>query len=98
VHIISLRVLREFWQKHSAAEHPMRTWHTVMEKAEFADFHELRRTFGSVDYAKPYTIFDVGGNKWRIIAAIHYNVRKVHIRWVLTHSEYTDWCQAHRHK
>lgn len=96
VHIISLKVLREFWQKHPAAEQPMRNWHSIVEKTDFADFNALRRTFGNVDYAKPYTIFDVGGNNWRVVTAIHYNVRKVFIRWVMTHDEYDTWCKQYR--
>jgi len=49
---------------------------------------KLRATFGSVDHVDGLTVFDIGGNKYRLIAAIHYNRRKVYIRNVLTHSEY----------
>ena len=50
----------------------------------------------SADYVPPYTIFDVGGNKYRIVTAIHYNRRKVYIRHVLTHAEYDRWSVAYR--
>ncbi len=59
-----------------------------MEKQVFADLNSLRATFGSTDYVEPFTVFDIGGNKFRLIAAIHYNRSKVYIRHVLTHEEY----------
>ena len=43
---------------------------------------------GSADYVDPFMVFNIGGNKYRLIAVIHYNRRKVYIRQVLTHAEY----------
>ncbi len=54
----------------------------------FFDFNELRETFASADYVDGLTVFNIGGNKYRLIASIHYNRRKVYIRNVLTHAEY----------
>lgn len=48
----------------------------------------IHRVFGSVDKVGKFTVFDIGGNKYRLIAAIHYNRKKVYIRQVLTHAEY----------
>ena len=62
-----------------------------MERSKFSDLHEMRRAFGTADYLAPYTIFDVGGNKFRIIAAIHYNRNRAYIRHVFTHPEYDEW-------
>ncbi len=59
-----------------------------MENEVFADFNELRATFASADFVNGLTVFNIGGNKYRLIAAIHYNRRKVFIRAVLTHEEY----------
>ena len=70
----------------------MRLWHGILEATEFDDFNDLRRTFGSADYAKPFTIFDVGGNNWRIVTVIHFDVRKVYVRRVMTHDQYAVWC------
>lgn len=64
-----------------------------MESEVFTDFSNLRATFASADYVDGLTIFNMGGNKYRLIAAIHYNRRKVFVRSVLTHAEYDrgDW-------
>ena len=59
-----------------------------MESEVFADFNNLRETFASADYVDGLTVFNIGGNKYRLIAVIHYNRRKVFIRALLTHAEY----------
>ncbi|MDP1613763.1 MAG: type II toxin-antitoxin system HigB family toxin [Sulfuritalea sp.] len=63
MHIISLKMLRDFWHRHPEAEQPLRNWHTVAEYSRFTDFADLQQSFGSADYVPPYTVFDVGGNK-----------------------------------
>jgi len=96
VHVIARKALADFWERRRDARAALAAWHKLMTGADFADLAELRRTFGSADYVPPYTIFDVGGNKYRIVTAIHYNRRKVYIRHVLTHAEYDRWSVAHR--
>lgn len=96
MHVISLKALRDFWATHPVAESPLRHWHTVIEKTTFADFNDLRATFPSADYVKPYTIFNVGGNNLRVVAAVHYDASRVYIRWVLTHAQYDTWTTAHQ--
>jgi mRNA interferase HigB len=96
MHIISLKALQLFWRKHPGAETSMRNWHTLVEKTKFQDFNHVKQVFGSADYVPPYTIFDVGGNNFRVITIIHYNPSKVFIRWVLTHREYNEWNKQYR--
>lgn len=88
MHVIAKPVLVEFWTKHLASEKPLRAWYQVMESELFNDFNHLKTVFASADYVDGLTIFDIGGNKYRLIASIHYNRRKVYIRNVLTHAEY----------
>ena len=70
------------------AERPLQVWYQTMERENFSDFNNLRETFASADYVDGLTVFNIGGNKYRLIASIHYNRRKVYIRNVLTHAEY----------
>ena len=88
MHVIAKTALTAFWSRFPEAELPLRAWHHLMEKGAFKDFSDLRTTFGSADYVDGLTVFDIGGNKYRLIASIHYNRRKVYIRAVLTHAEY----------
>lgn len=67
---------------------PLAVWCAIMARTEFGSFAELKRVFRSVDKVGKFTVFDIGGNKFRLIAAIHYNRKKVYIRHVLTHVEY----------
>lgn len=89
MHIISLKKFREFWAVHPEARDALRAWHGTVEDQTWNRFADVRTTYGSVDLCGKCHIFNVGGNKYRIIAAIHYNRHKVYIRHVLTHVEYT---------
>ena len=91
MHVISEKALRLFWKKHADAEQPLRAWLKITEKAEWKNFAEVRRTFNSADVVGIYTVFDIKGNSYRLITAIHYNRKKVFIRYVFTHGEYDRW-------
>ena len=88
MHVIAKAALVAFWKTHPDAEPPLQAWYRLMEKGVFNDFNELRAIFASADYVDGLTVFDIGGNKYRLIASIHYNRRKVYVRAVLTHAEY----------
>jgi len=88
MHVIAKPALVEFWKGHPDAENPLRAWYRVMETEVFADFNDLRKTFASADYVGGLTVFNIGGNKYRLMASIHYQRRKVYIRAVLTHAQY----------
>jgi len=88
VHVITRRRLREFSARHKDAETPLNAWYAIVSKTDFASFVEIRRVFKSADKVGKFTIFNIGGNKFRLIAAVHYNRKRVYIRHVLTHADY----------
>lgn len=96
MHIISIKMLREFWQVHPEAEKVLKLWHSVVENAEFKDFNQVREMFNSADYVPPYTVFDVGGNNYRLIVIVAYRFKKIFVRHVMTHREYDDWNKRYR--
>ena len=59
-----------------------------MKTRRFASFVELRQLFPSADQVGNKTVFNIGGNKYRLIAALHYNRNRIYIRAILTHREY----------
>ena len=63
-------------------------WYRAMKRGQFLTFAELRTTFASVDKVGALFVFNVGGNKLRLIAAVHFNTGKVFVRHVLSHAEY----------
>jgi mRNA interferase HigB len=91
VNVIALKTLRAFWRKHPEAETSLRVWHKLLTKTEPQNFHELKDSFNSADYSDPYTIFDIGGNNYRVIVIMVYLGRAAFIKKVFTHSEYTKW-------
>lgn len=88
MHIISRKVLRQFGKKYPDSEMPLIRWFKLMNSASFQSFQELRTVFKSADLVDDLIVFNIGGNKYRLITSIHFNRQKVYIRHILTHSEY----------
>lgn len=86
--IISKRRLREFWLKNPNAEQPLLNWYEAAKKVDWNNFSEVRESFRSADVYRDCVIFDIGGNKFRLITRIRYQKKRVYIRFVLTHSDY----------
>ncbi len=89
MHVITRKRLREFWERHPRAERPLRDWYTVVSHAAWRSTHEVRAAFGSADFvADNRVIFDLGGNKFRLVAIVAYRSQRVFVRFVGTHAEY----------
>jgi mRNA interferase HigB len=88
VHVITRKRLREFGDRHKDAEEPLRTWYAIVSKTDFESFADVKSVFSSADRVGKFTVFDIGGNKYRLITAVHYNRKKIYVRHVLTHAEY----------
>lgn len=88
MHIISQKRIWEAKRRYISCASALDGWYRVMNKNEFNDFSELKNIFRSVDKIDHYYIFDIGGNKLRLIVNIHFNRKKVFIRHILTHKEY----------
>lgn len=89
--VISNKALAGFAAVHRDAQVPLQIWRKLMEAADFSGFAELKRTFNAIDKVGDYFVFDVGGNKFRLITAIHFNRKIVFVRYVFTHMEYDEW-------
>ena len=90
VHVISEKKLREFWEKWPAAEEPLRAWHRVAERVTWRSLAEVRQVYPHADQVGRCIVFNIGGNKFRLVVAIHFNRAKVFVRHVLTHAEYDE--------
>jgi mRNA interferase HigB len=89
--IIAKRTLRVFWDRHPQAERPLRLWFAQVDRATWRGPADIRAMFGSADFiADNRVIFDVGGNKYRIVVHISYAYGRVLIKFVGTHAEYDD--------
>lgn len=89
--IISNSALSKFASIHPPAAEPLQTWRRIIESRDFATFAELKSVFNSADKVDMYYVFNIGGNKYRIVAAIHFNTQTMYLRHVFTHKEYDKW-------
>jgi mRNA interferase HigB len=98
-HLISRKKFREFVATHRGTEKDAPVfvrWCKTVEQAIWTTFADVRGTFASADQVEHLTVFNVGGNKYRVIASIRFKEKKgawVYIKHVLTHREYdgADW-------
>lgn len=91
--IITKKRLNEFAQKYPETKTALIHWYRIAKKNNFNSLVHLRQFFPSADRVGKLTIFNIGGNKVRLITAIHYNTKIIFIRAILTHKEYDlgDW-------
>ena len=90
MHVISRKRLNEFVENHPDARPSLAHWYALVKRGNFSNFAELRAIFPSADQVGKLTVFNIGGNRVRLVAAIHYNRSKVYVRSVLTHREYDE--------
>ena len=90
MHVITRKRLNEFAKLHPNTRSALAQWYTIVKQNDFSSSVELRQLFPAADQVGKLTVFNIGGNKVRLIAAIHYNRKKVYIRAVLTHAEYDE--------
>ncbi len=90
-HIISWRKIREFLQDHPedpSAVGAFGAWYDRAEETEFRHFGDVKNSFPGADQVGHLVVFNIGGNKYRLIAEIQYHRRKIYLRDVFTHREY----------
>jgi mRNA interferase HigB len=86
--------LRKFWAANPDSERPLRAWLKVTRKATWTNFGDIRRDVsGSADQFKRCTIFNIGGNKYRLVVRIHFNRFKLYVIGIYSHEDYDegDW-------
>ncbi len=90
MHVISRKRLVAFGKGHADSVEPLDRWYRVAKRATWANFAEVRADFGSADQTQGFTIFNIAGNKFRLVAEIHYNDRVLLVRGVYTHDVYDE--------
>ncbi len=89
--IISNKALQDFAYLHPQANLPLQEWRRKIHIARINSYAELKKLFNSVDKVSHYYVFNIAGNHYRLIAAIHFNTQTLYIRSVMTHKEYDQW-------
>lgn len=88
MHIITQKRIWDAKKKYPECANALDGWYRIVKKNQFNHFSALKKSFNSVDKVDNLYVFDLGGNKLRLIATIHFQRQKVYIRIILTHKEY----------
>ena len=87
--VIARPILIRFWNRHKDAEQPLRAWFQEARKAQWKDLNDIKRQYGNASILKNRrVVFDIGGNKFRLVVAIHCKSQFAFIRSIGTHQEY----------
>jgi mRNA interferase HigB len=91
VRVISRRVLRDFFEKagREDSKQPLLTWAKIAERAKWKSPNDVKKVFRSADVVgKNRIVFNIAGNKYRLVVKMEYRLGLIFIRFVGTHSEY----------
>jgi mRNA interferase HigB len=86
--VISKKKLREFWGQHRDAEAPLNQWYRAATKATWRSIADAKVVFPHADAVYNCTVFNIGGNKYRLIVEIKYNKQVIYVKHALTHKDY----------
>ena len=90
--VIGLPILESFWQSHPKARKPLEKWVQVVKEAKWGNWSQLKSTFRTVDLVpvgpKKFVVFNVGGNKYRLVTLVNFKGQVVIVEATLTHREY----------
>jgi mRNA interferase HigB len=94
IRVITRKRLREFAERHPDAAEPLQKWYRLFREAEWENLQDVRRVFPHADAVpvasgNTVTVFNLCGNRYRLIAAIHYNRQRVYVLRLLRHAEYS---------
>ena len=91
--MISKSAIMEFSGKHPEAREPLLHWYRVTKRASWSKPAEVRTDFRHADFVSKHTVFNIAGNRYRLIAGVKHQWQIVYIRRILTHAEYSegDW-------
>ena len=86
--VISKAAIRKFSDKHRDAMEPLLHWYDVAKRANWASLAAAREDFGHADAVGGFTVFNIAGDKYRLIAVVKYKWQMIYIRQILTHADY----------
>ncbi|WP_033840585.1 type II toxin-antitoxin system HigB family toxin [Bordetella bronchiseptica] len=87
--VIALSTLRQFWEKHPAAEQPLKAWVDEASKARWAQPADIKAQYRSASILKNRrVVFNIKGNDYRLIVAVAFKLGIVYVKFVGIHVEY----------
>jgi mRNA interferase HigB len=95
VHVISRPAILKFSKRHAGALVPLMNWYRIARRAHWNSLAGVRMDFAHADVVGRWTVFNIHGNDYRLIARVNYRTKRVFILHILTHADYDkgDWKQ-----
>ena len=88
MHVISYKAIREFKASRPDSGPALDNWYRVSTACKWTSLAEVKQVLASADWVKPYVVFNIAGNKYRLIARVNYQTQRVFVLYLLTHTEY----------
>lgn len=87
--VLSRKKINEFSLIHAEANDALLKWYYEIKLADWNNFAEIKKTFNSVDFVgNDRYVFNIKGNKYRLVAVVHFSIRTLYIKFIGTHKEY----------
>ncbi|MBD2771328.1 type II toxin-antitoxin system HigB family toxin [Iningainema tapete] len=88
MHVISFKALREYAEIHADSREALIYWYKVASKAKWSNLVEVQNIFSKAEAVGNFTVFNIKGNKYRLIVSIDYEEQLIYVKYILTHTEY----------
>lgn len=86
--ILKRGALEQFWRKHPDSKSSLESWYSVVRKVDWKTPAELKQVYPNADFVGRRTVFNISGNKYRLISRVNYQTQRVFVLYILTHAEY----------
>ena len=96
MHVISRKKLRDYCQNHADSCEALDDWYKIASQANWNKLIEVQTIYPQAEAVGNFTIFNVKGNKYRLIVSLNYQKQIVYIKYILTHAEYDKLCNKYR--
>ena len=87
--VISRKVLRDYCQTHADACDALYSWYRVASKAQWKNLTQVQAVYKTAESVSNFTVFNIKGNRYRLIVDLIYPSQRIYIKYILTHSEYS---------
>jgi mRNA interferase HigB len=88
VRVFSRSVLRDFCENHADSCEALYSWYRVASKAQWQNLMEVQQNYPTAEAVSNFTVFNIKGNKYRLIVDLVYSKQRIFVKYILTHAEY----------
>lgn len=90
MHVISYKTLRDYSNNHADCKEALSYWYKIASRANWLNLIEVQEVFPKAEAVGNFTVFNIKGNKYRLIVSIDYEGQLIYIKYVLTHAKYDE--------